>query len=149
MKFEFKKYYWIVISNTIVKHLGKLASLGDSGMAITIYPFIFVRVDTRNNEELIRHETIHIKQQLELLIIGSWILYLFEFLYGKYIKKLDSRQAYYYTAMEQEAHRNAMNPLYLSTRKPYAVLRYLRDKKWLARGTANELIIKEYESDIM
>ncbi len=111
-------------------------------MAITLYPFIFVRTDTRDNQELIRHETIHIRQQLELFIIGAVILYLFEYLYARYWKKLDSRQAYYYTALEQEAHRNAMNETYLSERRPYAVLKYITNKKRLER--ADVLIEHDY-----
>lgn len=144
MKIEFKKYYWIITSNKIVRNLGKFISLGGNAMAITFYPFLFVRKDTRNNQELIRHETIHIKQQIELLIIGAWLLYICEFIYGKYVKKLDSRQAYYFTAMEQEAHRNAMNTRYLSTRAPYSILKYIKNKKWLARDANDELIVKEY-----
>ncbi len=144
MKFEFKGYYFVVISDKIVRNLGKLVSLGENAMAITFYPFLFVRIDTRNNAELIRHETIHIRQQLELLIIGAWVLYLVEYFYGIYVKKLDKRQAYYFTALEQEAHRNAMNLNYLSQRKPYAVLKYIKDKKWLGRGPNDELISRDY-----
>lgn len=144
MKFEYKGYYFIVTSNTIVMKLGRIVSLRNNAMAITFYPFLFVRKDTRNNEELIRHEIIHIRQQVELLIVGVWFLYIFEYLYARYVKKFDARQSYYYTAIEQEAHRNAMNVNYLSVRKPYAVLKYINDKKWLSRGVNSELIIKNY-----
>lgn len=144
MKIEYKGYYWIVTSNRVVKRLGRLVSLGDTAMAITLYPFLFVRTDTRDNRELIRHEIIHIRQQLELLIIFAWLLYLGEYLYARYIKKFDARQAYYYTALEQEAHRNAMKEDYLSIRPLYAVIRYITDKKWLARGPHGELIEKDY-----
>lgn len=124
--------------------LGKLISLGSTAMAITFYPFIFVKPNCRNNEELLRHETIHIRQQIELLIIGAWILFLFEYTYARLIKKLDARQAYYYSALEQEAHRNAMKETYLQTRKPYAMLKYIKDKKWLGRTASGELICKDY-----
>ena len=145
MKIEYKGYYFIVTSNNIVRKLGRLVSLGDRAMAITFYPFLFVRTDTRQNQELIRHETIHIRQQLELLLVGSWILYIFEYIYARYIKKLDKRQSYYFTSLEQEAHRNAMNENYLQQRKPYAVLKYITDKKWLGRKENGELIVKNYD----
>lgn len=145
MKIEPKGYYFIVTSERIVRQLGRLVSLGTNAMAITFYPFLFVRTDTRKNNELIRHETIHIRQQLELLLIGSWILYAVEYCYARYIKKFDTRQAYYYTALEQEAHRNAMNANYLKQRKPYAVLKYIHDKKWLGRDENGELIEKDYK----
>lgn len=146
MKFEFKRYYWIVTSDAVVLRLGKLISL-DNAMAITLYPFLFVRTDTRDNKELIRHETIHIEQQLELFIVGAWLLFIFEYSYARLIKRLDARQAYYYTAMEQEAHRNAMKEDYLQTRTPYDVLLYIghKNKKRLARGPNDELIEKDYE----
>jgi hypothetical protein len=144
MKIECRRYFFIVTSNRIVRWLGTAVSLGKGAMAITLYPFIFVRADTRNNEELIRHETVHIRQQLELLIVGSWLLYLYEYAYARLIKRLDARQAYYYTALEQEAHRNAMNEHYLLERKPYAVLNYVFDKKWLGRTPEGKLIEKDY-----
>lgn len=147
MKIEFKGYYFIVTSAKIVRRLGGFISLGNSAMAITLYPFIFVRPDTRHNRELIRHETIHIRQQLELLIVGAWLLFVVEYLYARFIKKMDARQSYYFTASEQEAHRNAMNENYLSMRKPYTIFKYLRNKKWLGRTENGELIIREYSQD--
>jgi hypothetical protein len=144
MKIEYKGYFFIITSSRIVRTLGKFVSLGSDAMAITFYPFLFVRSDTRHHEELIRHETIHIRQQLELLIIGAWLLYLCECWYARYIKKFDARQAYYYTALEQEAHRNAMKETYLTERKPYAMLRYIKDKKWLGRTEDNTLIERDY-----
>ena len=113
-------------------------------MALTFFPFIFMRSDTRENEGLLQHEKIHIKQQFELLIIGAWILYGIEYFYARFIKGLDKRQSYYYTALEQEAHRNSRVPNYLENRKPYAVLRYIRDKKHLSRSETGELIEKSY-----
>lgn len=142
MKFEFRRHYFIVTSDKIVKILGRLISLGDNAMAITLYPFIFIRKDKRNFEELVRHETIHIFQQLELLIIGAWVLFISEYLYAKYIKKFDARQSYYFTAMEQEAHINAINETYLTTRKPYSVFKYVFNKKRLYRDSNSNLIIK-------
>ncbi|MEO5645933.1 MAG: hypothetical protein ABIO57_02590 [Candidatus Paceibacterota bacterium] len=144
MKVEYKGYFFIIISDTIVRRLGRLISLGDNAMAITVFPFIFVRRITRPNKELIRHETIHIRQQLELLLVGAIMLYLYEFLYAKFVKKLDARQVYYYSAMEQEAHRNARNEQYLKTRKPLTVLKYIFNKKQLRRGPNDELIQEEY-----
>ena len=147
MNLQFKGYFFILYSSPITRFLGRIVSLGDNAMAITFWPFIIIRPDLKTNpvlDELIRHETIHIRQQLELLLIGSWILYGFEYFYALYIKKLDKRQAYYYTALEQEAHRNAMNPNYLNERKPYAVLWYLFNKKHLSRTAIGDLIEQDF-----
>jgi hypothetical protein len=59
--------------------------------------------------------------------------------------KLSKRQSYYYTAMEQEAHRNAMNTNYLKNRKHYAMVKYIFDKKKLSRGNSGELIVEDYK----
>ncbi|MES2225054.1 MAG: hypothetical protein V4478_03650 [Patescibacteria group bacterium] len=144
MKIEFKGYYFIVTSNAIVRQLGRMVSLGTNAMGITVYPFIFVRTDTRGHEGLVRHETVHIRQQLELLLVGAILLFIVEYIYARFIKRLDARQTYYYSAMEQEAHRNTKNTNYLNERKPYAVLKYIWDKKWIARGPAGELIEKDF-----
>lgn len=143
-KISFKSTHIIIISTSLVKLLGRVVSLGDSAMAITFWPFIIVRYDTKDNEELIRHETIHIKQQLELFIIGAHLLYIFEYLYARYVKKFDKRQAYYYTATEQEAHRNTTNKTYFKKRKPYALFFYIKNKKHLSRDEKGELIEKDY-----
>ena len=140
-------YPFIIFSTRLTRFLGRAVSLGDSAMAITFWPFIIVRSNLKHATvlpELIRHETIHIRQQLELLLIGAWILYGLEYFYARHIKKLDKRQAYYHTAMEQEAHRNAMKPDYIKNRKPYAVLRYITDKKMLGRTATGELIEKDF-----
>lgn len=147
MSITFKGYYFIIFSTRLSRFFGRAVSLGDSAMAITLWPFIIVRANLRHDAvlpELIRHETIHIRQQIELLLIGAWLLYGLEYIYARWIKKFDKRQAYYYTALEQEAHRNAMNPDYLEKRKSYAVLRYITDKKMLGRTKEGMLIEKDF-----
>lgn len=137
----------IVYSRRIVRFFGRFISLGEGAMAITLYPFIFVSPSLQGKPvlpELLRHEAIHIRQQAELLVLGAWLLFLAEYLYARIVKRLDPRQAYYFTSMEQEAHRNAMKEEYLFRRRPYAMLRYLRDKKWLGRAEDGTLIEREY-----
>lgn len=145
MSISFKKYYFLVTSDKIIKKLGGLVSLGTNAMAITIFPFIFVREDKIHHKELLRHEEVHIRQQIELLVFGALILYLTEYIYARKIKKLSKRQSYYFTFLEQEAHRNAMKENYLKKRKPYAMVKYLFDKKKLFRGNNGELIEEDYK----
>ena len=142
MKIIWKKYYFLVFSESIVRRLGRLVSLGNNAMALTVWPFVFMHPQFKESRvfpELLQHEEIHIRQQLELLVVGALFLYVFEYLYARVIKKLDSRQAYYYTALEQEAHRNAYKPHYLKTRKPYSWVRYLWEKKKLGRDEIGAL----------
>jgi cytochrome bd-type quinol oxidase subunit 2 len=58
--------------------------------AITIFPFIISR--EWMNEATLNHETIHIYQQRELLVIPFYILYFYYYLVG-IIKYKDKQQA--------------------------------------------------------
>lgn len=147
MRIEFKKYYFIVHSKKIIRFIGNFTSFGKQPVAAAFWPFIFVNPDTEEEsryQEIIRHETIHIRQEIELLVIFAELIYILEYCYARYIKKLDPKQSYYWTSMEQEAHRNAMNPNYLKARKPYATFKYLFDKKWLGRTEDHQLIVKDF-----
>ena len=55
----------IVIKNS---RIPKLLSWVINIRAITLFPFIIIKDE--GDEKLINHESIHIKQQLELLVIG-------------------------------------------------------------------------------
>ena len=49
--------------------------------AFTFYPFIFIKnKEDLTNKMLINHEKIHLKQQIELLIIFFFIIYFLEFI---------------------------------------------------------------------
>lgn len=91
---------------------------------ITLWPFIVLREyyqGTTNywvtkREKTINHESIHIKQQEELLIIPFYVLYILEwfiklFFYGK--------QSYYNISFEREAYSNEHDKDYLKNRKRY------------------------------
>ena len=61
---------------------------------ITIYPFVFIKFKAlKTDVVLINHEKIHLKQQLELLIIPFYVFYGIEFLL-KIIKYKNWEQAY-------------------------------------------------------
>lgn len=79
--------------------------------AITIWPFIFTRSDLSNID--LNHEKIHGKQQLELLVIFFYLIYLIEYIFKKY-KNI---------SFEKEAYANQSNLNYLQERKHYAMWR--------------------------
>ncbi len=92
---------------------------------ITLFPFILLRRKSdRHNEILINHEKIHIRQQLELLIIPFYIWYLSEY-YLKYLKYRNPQLAYLNISFEREAYANEQNPNYLEKRKFWSFLKYL------------------------
>jgi len=88
--------------------------------AITLFPFIFIKDE--GDEILIRHETIHIKQQLELLIVGFYVWYLVDYLI-KLIKTRNPKWAYYHIIFEREAYDNQADADYLSKRKLWGFIR--------------------------
>lgn len=90
-----------------------------------MFPFILLRKkELRHNQILINHEKIHLRQQLELLIIPFYIWYLSEY-YIKYLKYKDPERAYRNISFEREAYENDQNLDYLKTRKFWSFISYL------------------------
>ena len=91
----------------------------------TFFPFVFLkyRKDT-DNEVLLNHEKIHIKQQLEMLVVPFFIWYLFEFLY-RLIQYRNSREAYRNISFEREAYDNEKDLNYLKLRSFWQFLKKL------------------------
>lgn len=90
-----------------------------------MFPFILLRRKTdRQNKVLINHEKIHIRQQLELLIIPFYIWYLSEY-YLKYLKYKNPQLAYRNISFEREAYANDQNLNYLKKRKFWSFIRYI------------------------
>ncbi|MGC6429686.1 MAG: hypothetical protein ACON5F_01440 [Jejuia sp.] len=101
-----------------------LAPKGYNG--ITLYPFIFLG-DTKLkiNETLVNHEQIHLKQQLELLVLPFYIWYVLEFIF-RYIQFKNWSLAYRNISFEREAYAKEKDLQYLKTRKFWSFLGYLR-----------------------
>ncbi|MEG1200098.1 MAG: hypothetical protein RSD53_11940, partial [Algoriella sp.] len=70
----------------------------------------------KENKTLINHETIHIIQQVELLVIPFYIWYLTEYLF-RLIQYKNQHKAYRNISFEREAYANEKNPNYLKERK--------------------------------
>ena len=97
--------------------------------AFTVFPFIFVRDEAiLNNENFIRHETIHLRQYIETLIVGMFIIGGLQYFYARVIRKMSKLDAYYFMSHEQEAHQNDEDPTYLSRRPFLASYKYLLPK---------------------
>lgn len=89
--------------------------------AITLYPFIISRDEM--SEDVLRHETIHIAQQKELLVVLFYILYGWDYLMGM-IKYRNKEKAYFRIRFEQEAYDNMFKEDYLKNRKLYTWRKY-------------------------
>ena len=92
--------------------------------AISLGPFVFCRREAPTSLRV--HETIHFQQQLELLFIGFYLLYLFFWL-AALTKLRDGADAYHEIPFEREAKYNQYASNYLETRKRYSWAKYVRD----------------------
>ena len=96
-------------------------------VAITLMPFgIFIKPDYFGDDQTIRHEMIHAKQQLEMMILPFYVWYLIEWLIRLVI---NWKMAYMSVSFEREAYRNDENSEYLTGRKRLAWVAYLRQDK--------------------
>ena len=93
---------------------------------ITLFPFIVVSMyDLKQNEVMMNHEKIHIRQQLEMLILPFFIWYGIEFLIRWIICK-DKNVAYRSISFEREAYANEKDLHYLKQRSFWRFLDYLK-----------------------
>ena len=69
-----------------------------------------------------RHETIHFQQQLEMFVIGFYIIYLWDYFKAR-LMGLKGEEAYYLIRAEREAYLNEEFPEYLLERKRWEWLR--------------------------
>ncbi|WBL22938.1 hypothetical protein [Zunongwangia sp. HRR-M8] len=100
--------------------------LGKNFIAVTIWPVIFVKsAKYKEDDLLVNHEKIHLRQQLELLVVFFYIFYAAEFLFG-WIKYKNAMTAYQNISFEVEAYTNEKDEDYLETRKPFSFLKYYR-----------------------
>ncbi len=91
----------------------------------SFFIFIWISRLESNQARLIRHETIHFYQQLELLFIFHWMLYGFFYLISR-VKGNRHYISYRYNPFELEAYLNDSNEKYLEERKAFAWWRHLK-----------------------
>ena len=92
---------------------------------ITIFPFIVLSYrQDKQNLVLLNHEKIHIRQQIELLVIPFFIWYGLEFLL-RLIQYRNSKQAYLNISFEREAYQNEKNLHYLKGRSFWRFLKFI------------------------
>ncbi len=101
-----------------------LSFLPAAGMAI--FPFIFIKYNgLKNNKQIINHELIHIRQQIELLVIPFYIIYILHYLVNLLWYR-NHAQAYRNIVFEREAYINDSDLMYLKTRRFYSWIGYFQ-----------------------
>ena len=96
--------------------------------AITIWPFIFVKsTEIKKDKVLMNHERIHIRQQIELLIIPFYIWYGIAF-FVHLIRLKNKKKAYHAICFEKEAHQMDYDFNYLKNRRFWNFLTFFSRK---------------------
>ncbi|WP_298534218.1 hypothetical protein [uncultured Algibacter sp.] len=96
-------------------------------LGMTVFPFVFLKYNRLKKDViLVNHEKIHLRQQLELLVIPFYVVYLSEFIV-RLIQFKNWNLAYRNVSFEQEAYINESNIEYLKNRKFWSFLKYLRN----------------------
>jgi len=102
----------------------RLFSLGKA-KGVTVFPFIFLFHSSYIQDEvLINHERIHIRQAIEMAIVPFYIWYIVEFVI-RYLRFWDFNKAYLSISFEKEAYAKEKDLNYLSTRSFWGFSKYL------------------------
>ncbi len=92
---------------------------------LTVFPFVFVKYSLdKKNPVFINHERIHLRQQLELLIIPFFIWYFVEFIL-RLVQYKNVDLAYRNISFEREAYANERDFDYLKLRPIWMFLKYI------------------------
>jgi len=92
---------------------------------ISLFPFIvFSDKAAKNNLVLLNHEKIHIRQQLEMLVIPFYVWYALEFIV-RYFQYKNWDLAYRNISFEREAYTNEKDLNYLKQRSFWEFYKFL------------------------
>jgi len=93
--------------------------------AMALFPFVLIKKRSYASDPvLINHERIHLRQQVELLILPFYILYLLSFLFHL-IRTQNIETAYRSIVFEKEAYACQENPEYLKSRRCWNFRKYI------------------------
>lgn len=124
----------VIYSNILLQIL----TLGQKFSGITLGVFVIFKNREVATLKALNHEHIHVRQQVELLFVGMWLLYLLSYLYNRvklaFNHNLPMATDYRYSHMkayrniifEREAYDNEGNYDYLKERKPFAWIAYIK-----------------------
>lgn len=115
----------MVITST---RLIRILTLGSEAvLGLALFPLVLIRDDIRDaafRKRIILHEKIHLRQQIELLILPFYLWYLVEYCAGR-LRGKDHYHALTGISFEKEADANMDDLNYLHTRRSFAFLQYL------------------------
>lgn len=93
---------------------------------LAIFPFVFVKYKSDiKNRVFINHEQIHLRQQLEMLLLPFFLWYFIEFMV-RFIQYKNFDLAYRNISFEREAYAREKDLDYLKKRSFGTFLKYIR-----------------------
>lgn len=93
-------------------------------VGITLWPFIVMKHEVLKEDKVfLNHERIHLRQQLELLILPFFVIYGMEYLV-RLVQYRNAYLAYRNISFEREAYQNESNLAYLKTKKFWSFFRF-------------------------
>jgi len=96
---------------------------------LTFFPFVLIKYRLgSDNKILIHHEKIHLRQQLELLVLPFFVWYFVEYAV-RLLQYKNANLAYRNISFEREAYANELHLNYLKTRTFFSFLNYLKTNK--------------------
>lgn len=91
---------------------------------MTLFPFVLISDKKLLQDKVfVNHEHIHLRQQLEMLILPFYMLYGLHYIINRFRYKTH-HAAYRNIVFEREAYANEKNPGYLKTRRVWNWMRY-------------------------
>ena len=94
-------------------------------VGLTFWPFIILKsTSLKDDIVLVNHEKIHLKQQLELLVLPFYLFYILEWLVRS-LFYLSFYKGYQNISFEREAYHNEDNLNYPAERKAFSFIKYL------------------------
>jgi len=97
-------------------------------LAAACWPLLIVKDEKGIAVWVMNHEKIHLRQQLSLLIVGSLVLWIIEYIHGRIFLRLSAYETYLHMSGEQEAYLNQNNFNYLQERRLFAQFHYFFHK---------------------
>ena len=92
---------------------------------LAVFPFVVVKYSVdKENPLFVNHERIHLRQQLELLVIPFFLWYFLEFLL-RLVQYRNMNLAYINISFEREAYANEKDLDYLKQSSFWTFLKYI------------------------
>src|SRR6476620_12686900 len=97
----------------------KIYCLKGKYAGLALWPFMFLKKGASN--AIITHERIHFRQQVELLILPFYAIYILNYIFNC-LRYAGHERAYRNIIFEREAYANQGNTNYLKERRLYSFL---------------------------